>query len=63
MKQTEYCKDMRGNAIGAVHGCPFTSIDTISFATMMKEYFIPGLWDCGSNLYQYLYSASLSRVT
>jgi hypothetical protein len=31
------CKDRRGDAVGATPGCPFDSIDTISFSTMMKR--------------------------
>jgi hypothetical protein len=31
------CKDRREEAAGATHSCPFTSIDTISFVTMMKR--------------------------
>jgi hypothetical protein len=46
-------EDRRGDATRAAPGCPFASINTISFITMMKmEYFIPGIWYCGSNLYQ-----------
>jgi hypothetical protein len=37
-------EDRRGDGPEAAPGCPFASIDHISFNTMMKrEYFIPGL--------------------
>jgi hypothetical protein len=36
------CQDRRGDTTGAAPGCPFDSIDTISFSNMMKrEYFTP----------------------
>jgi hypothetical protein len=55
------CEDRRGSAAGAAPGCPFVSV---SFSTMLKrEYFIPILWDCGSNLYHSLSCSSLIRVT
>jgi hypothetical protein len=39
-------KDRRGDASRATPGCPFYSIDTISFSTMMKrKYFTP--WTMG----------------
>jgi hypothetical protein len=39
----EDCNDRRGDATGAALGCPFNSIDTISFSNMMKrEKFTPG---------------------
>jgi hypothetical protein len=31
------CKDRRGDAAGAAPGCPFDSIDAISFSNMMKK--------------------------
>jgi hypothetical protein len=50
---SEDFEDRRGDVSGATLNCPFNSIDTISFSTMIKrELCIPGLWDCGSNLYQ-----------
>jgi hypothetical protein len=36
---------MRGDAIRVAAGCPFDSIDTISFSNMMnREEFTPGIW-------------------
>jgi hypothetical protein len=40
----------RGDAAGATPGCPFDSIETIS---IKREYFIPELWDYGSNILSY----------
>jgi hypothetical protein len=49
------CEDRRRDATRAAPGCPFDSIDTISFSNMIKrEQLTPGLWDCGSYLYQTL---------
>jgi hypothetical protein len=40
-RNTQYgstdCKDRRGDATGAAPGCPFASIDIISFNTMIKR--------------------------
>jgi hypothetical protein len=40
-RNTQYryadCEDRRGDAVGASLGCPFDSIDIISFNTMMKR--------------------------
>jgi hypothetical protein len=30
-------KDRRRDTVGVIHGCPFDSIDTISFVTMIKR--------------------------
>jgi ferredoxin len=35
--KSEECEDGRGDAAGAVPGCPFDSINTISFITMIKR--------------------------
>jgi hypothetical protein len=33
----QICKDRRGDVVGAALSCPFASIDTISYITMMKR--------------------------
>jgi hypothetical protein len=34
---SEDCEDRRGDAARAAPGCPFDSIDTISFSNIMKR--------------------------
>jgi hypothetical protein len=42
--ESEDYEDRRGDTAGAAPGCPFISIDIMSFITMMKrESFIPAL--------------------
>jgi hypothetical protein len=35
--ESTYCEDRRGDGVEATHGCPFDSIDIISFSNMMKR--------------------------
>jgi hypothetical protein len=36
-EQDQFVGGRRGDAVGAAPGCPFASIDIISFITMMKR--------------------------